>query len=158
MTEEKKKALIPLIIAGFILVIFASFFAGLFFGKAKGKETNKIGASEATGRFQQDGTMMPRGAGRMQGDRPTIGEVTAISGNNISMTTQNSSESKTIGVADNTNITDNGVDATISTIKVGDTLIVTGLTNTDGSIKAQMIKINPILSTPSKTGSPQQNN
>ena len=64
MTEEKKKALIPLIIAGFILVIFASFFAGLFFGKAKGKETNKIGASEATGRFQQDGTMMPRGAGR----------------------------------------------------------------------------------------------
>ena len=102
--------------------------------------------------------MMQRGPGSMQGDRPIIGEVTAISGNNITMITQNSSENKTIVVADNTNITDNGVDATISTIKVGDTLMITGITNTDGLIKAQMIKINPTLNTPSNTNSPQQNN
>ncbi len=139
---KKDKSVITLIVAGFIVAIFISFFGGIYYGKSsnsqdKNKELQGVPDQLSGNRSR------PNGFDRMQGDRPIQGVVNSISGKTIILTSQIDDASKTVVVADNTNITDNGVDAVLSNIKINDPILVVGTTSTDGSIKAQMIKINP---------------
>ncbi|MEI7690848.1 MAG: DUF5666 domain-containing protein [bacterium] len=150
MNQDKKNTFLPLIIAGMIIVIFSSFFGGMYYGKSNASQAGDKTFQNSKNNFQRNGNM-PTGPGRMQVDRPVIGEVTTISGKMITINSQNDG-SKTVSMADNTNITNNGADATLGDIKVGDTLMVTGQVNTDGSVKAQMVRINPTINTTRSPG------
>jgi len=154
MEQKFNRSFLPIIIAGFILVIFGSFFGGMYYGKAGSSKTIDTLGKDRQDQFQQNGNRSG-GFGRMLGGRPFLGKVTEISGKTITLALENDGGTKSVVVADNTNITDNDADAVLTNIKNGDTLMVTGITNTDSSIKAQMIKINPTVGSPPNTDSPQ---
>ncbi|MDD5693209.1 MAG: DUF5666 domain-containing protein [Patescibacteria group bacterium] len=145
MLQKDKNTIIPLILAVFIIAIFTSFFGGMYYSKSNTSQDKTKAFQVSSDQFAQNSTRA-KGFGRMQGDRPVSGKVTTISGKSVTISLQNNNETKTVMIADNTNITDNGIDATLENIKVGDTLMVIGQTNADGSVKAQLIKINPTSS------------
>jgi hypothetical protein len=150
MTKDPKQDIKkPLLVAVFIVVIVASFFGGMQYQKSRGEKTNQ--AKNSQGFDQQNGNFPGRFNGQRQ--RPTVGTVASITGKTIKISLENNGGDKTIMVTDSTNITNDNSGATISDIKTGDTLMVVGKTNNDGTITAEMIRINPSFNTPSGNNS-----
>jgi hypothetical protein len=139
----------PLLAATFIVVIVASFFGGMQYQKSRGEKTNQ--AKNSQGLDQQNGNFPGRFNGQRQ--RPTVGTVASVADKTIKISLENNGGDKTIAVTDNTKITNNNSSATLSDIKTGDTLMVMGKTNDDGTVTAEMIRINPSFNESSNNNS-----
>src|SRR5665213_3296969 len=116
-----------------VMLMGLSFYGGIAY--QKGKHPNAVlgtaGGSAATGGFR----------GRLGGQRPTIGQVTAISGTSITVQDTNTSASTTLSITSSTQISDNGQTVTASDIQTGDTVLVSA--STTDKTQAARILVNP---------------
>ena len=81
------------------------------------------------------------GGGRFGGQRPTSGQVTAISPNSITLQTAATSTSTTLAITSSTQITNNNQPAAATDIAVGDTVLV--IESTADKTQAARILVNP---------------
>jgi len=131
-SEETKKINYKILVVTiiFILGCGVSYYAGL-----KTQKTNNSNPDKTDGEFSQNGP------GRMNGQRPNMGKVTAISSNSISIMSDIDGTTTTIAVTSETTVTDNGSDTSIDNIKVGDTVMVQ--TSSADTKTATRILLNP---------------
>jgi len=81
------------------------------------------------------------GRGGRRGGPGVMGEVTAISGNTITVKTAEGSS--TVNVTDQTRFRKDRQDAKLTDIKVGDHVFVRGQKGSDGSVQAEMVAVPP---------------
>lgn len=124
--------LIPYIII-VILTAGISFFGGMQYQRysLRGNFNRQFGANG----------QLNRGQGNMSNFRPVIGEVTASDSASLTVKSQDGS-SKIVILSGSTTIskTESG---SLTDVKVGDRIAVIGTANTDGSVTAQNIQLNP---------------
>ncbi|MFA6007762.1 MAG: hypothetical protein WC784_03935 [Candidatus Shapirobacteria bacterium] len=137
-----------------VVVLVALIFAGAGFFVGKSVEQNQI----QTQRTQLAGQFGNRagGTGNARGGQ-VLGTILSQNGN--SMTVQMTDGSSKIVLILGTTSINQAATATVADLKVGEKVSVFGSTNTDGSVSAQNIQINPIMrnitsGTPS--GTPQK--
>lgn len=133
------------ILPGAIACVFGlvGFLGGMQFQKSKGttaaaSDSTSNQAQQPPGGFGDTGP----GGGPFGGQRPTFGEVTAISADKITVETQTGSTEVTL--TSETTVRDGDTNETVAkdTIKVGDTIMVVG--DVSGtSVTAETITVNP---------------
>lgn len=127
-----------LIIAILILIVGAG--AGFFGGmKYRDHQISKQRASFAGGNFQRNGANGT--AGRI-GVRGVEGNILSVDDKGITVKLTDGS-SKIVLISDTTQI-NQALAATKTDLKVGTMVAVFGQTNSDGSVTAQSIQINPL--------------
>ena len=134
--------LAPLAPIGVLIVLGLTFWGGMLTQKHFGK-------TSATASANTNGTS-PSGfgsgtgwSGNFAGRRGTIGTVATISGTAMTVTTMSGS-TVTVSLANNPTVTDSSGNAsTDSAIAVGDTVLVTGATGSDGTVRATRVRLNP---------------
>lgn len=119
-----------------VVVGAAAFFGGMQYQKM---QTTTNGGQFAQGR---------QGGGRFGGNagganRPTMGKVVSMDANSITIQLTDGS-SKIVNVSGSTTISKTAT-AAQSDITVGETVAAFGTTNSDGSITAQNVQINPMF-------------
>ena len=133
----------------FIGVALLAFAGGMEFQHTR---TKTLATTPAAGQF---GSTNPSGSGRFSGfggQRPTFGQVTSISGSTMVVQNQSGS-SVTVSLSGNPAITDaTGATVTSSDIQVGETVVVSGTTSSDGTITATRIRLNPSFGNNSSSG------
>ena len=148
------KKILPLIIVG-VIVIGLVFFAGYKIGTNKATATKGSGPGEMfTGEVPGGG--MGVGAGsRGSGMNFTNGEI--ISKDDTSITIKSGdSGSKIVFYSGSTEIS-KFASGTINDLAVGDTIMVTGTTNSDGSVTAKTIQLRPVTDQMVRSETPTQN-
>jgi hypothetical protein len=125
----------------------AGFFGGMKFGE------NKI-QSQFQGFRGQNGqrTGNDMTGARGTGLRPVVGTILSVDNGSMTVKLQDGS-SKIVLISDKTEISKAG-QATTADLKVGDTVSALGQTNSDGSVTAQNIQLNPVVRTPGASPSP----
>jgi hypothetical protein len=126
-----------------LLTLGGGFFAGMKYQQIKraGAFGNFAGGQGQRG---TNGTQNGRAIGN--GFRPVNGNILSIDDKGITVKL-NDGSSKIILISDTTSI--NNVQAATKTdLKTGQTVMVVGQTNSDGSVSAQNIQINPIIREP----------
>src|SRR4030042_2926370 len=139
-----------IIIIILLLVIFAgaAFFTGM---KDQQKKPPPFADRFTDGQNLRDGNGQARFG---NGIRPVNGEIIASDDKSITIKLQDGS-SKIVFFSDTTQI--NKADAgTREDLKVGETLAVVGTDNSDGSVTAQNIQLNPVLRMGLPTPTPTQ--
>ena len=124
----KNNTMVMLLIV--IIVAAAAFFGGMKYQESKATTT-------AAGQFGQ-GRRLGGGGGGM---RPTVGTILSASASSITVKLQDGS-SKIVLLTDKTQI-NKAEKATKDDLKAGTEVSVFGTTNTDGSVTAQNISLNP---------------
>ncbi len=124
---------IIVIVAAIIIVGGASFYAGTIYAKG-----NKSGNRNMPGFTNGTGTRGARGNGNF-----VNGQILSIDSSSITVQIPNNG-SKIILLSDSTPIS-KMASGTRSDLVVGETVMVTGTTNTDGSVTAQSIQIRPAM-------------
>lgn len=81
--------------------------------------------------------------GRTGGSRPVYGEI--VSRDDKSITVKLNDGSSKIVILSSTTSINKASTATVQDLKTGDTVAVFGTTNTDGSVTAQNVQLNPIM-------------
>jgi hypothetical protein len=143
-----------------ITVIVALVVAGLsFFGGMKYQESKRPAgfnrlAAGAAGAFGAGGGAGMRTGGNRGGFRPVSGEILSTDDKSITVKLTDGS-SRIVLVNDKTQI-NKASNATKTDLKVGEKVSVFGADNTDGSVTAQNIQLNPIMRVPSGSPGPQQ--
>jgi len=117
-----------------ILVAAGAFFAGMKYQQSK---------SPRFGNFQgtRNGQSVQRGQNQGQGVRPVNGEIISQDEKSITVKLQDGS-SKIVLVGDNTTI-NKSAEGSKSDLTVGEKVAVFGTENSDGSVTAQNIQLNP---------------
>lgn len=128
----------PALIAGSIVVaLVLGFIGGISYQKGKTPNT-QIGTT--TGQFGTQGTNGQNGFRGMRRSG-SFGSVTAVSDNSITVDSQRTGGSETFKITSSTTVTDNGSSASVSDIKVGDTVMIR--TSTSDTSTATSILLNP---------------
>ncbi len=127
-----KNNLLIIIIVIVIIVGAGAFFAGMHYQKTK----------QPVSRFGQ-GQGMRMGMGNRMGFRPVAGDIIASDDKSITVKLQDGS-SKIVLLSDKTTISKTA-DATRSDLKTGEKVAVFGQENSDGSVTAQNIQLNPMF-------------
>ena len=141
-----------ILITAVMVIIFAGvgFFSGMQYQKSQA--TSFAGGNFAGARNGQAGNVQgARGGGRMGGGQ-VVGEVTSADNNSVTVKLADGS-SKIVLITSNTSIS-KAAPGTQTDLATGTRVGVFGTTNTDGSVTAQNIQINPIARGPATTGSP----
>jgi hypothetical protein len=124
-----------------ILIIIVVVVAGIaFFGGMKyqqGKSSN--GFTLQQGQFRQRMGQAEQGQG--QAFRPVRGDILSVDNNTLTVKLSDGS-SKIVVLSGNTAYT-REASTTKDDLKVGDTVVVTGVNNADGSVTAQNVQLNP---------------
>lgn len=125
-----------LIIAVILIVVVAAggFFGGMMYQKNQTSALGVAGRGNFTGRFGQNGQ-------NAAAFRPIRGQV--LSTSNVSLTVKMSDGSTKIVVLSTNTAFMQSTKAALSDVKTGDTVNVVGTQNSDGSVTAQDIQINP---------------
>jgi hypothetical protein len=120
------------VLAGIVIVVLMglSFYGGVAYQKSHPAKTTATAGLNGGG-----------GRGRFGGQRPTIGQVTAISASSITVQNSSSGASTTLGITSSTQITDNGQTVAASSIQAGDNVIVAA--STTDKTQAARILLNP---------------
>jgi len=135
----------------FVPVIITAVIAGAigFFGGMKYQQTQRSLTFQQNGRnFGTQGGLRGTSGGMMQagrgnGFRPVSGEILSSDANSITVKLQDGS-SKIVLVSEKTTI-NKAESATKTDLAVGQTVAVFGSDNSDGSVTAQNIQLNPML-------------
>jgi hypothetical protein len=123
--------------------MIVAFWGGMKYASAK----NASGMQNPTGQFGQAGGPNGLRAGRGgRGGGFTTGEIIAADATTITVKLQ-SGGSKIIFLSDATPIT-KSVDGAKTDLAVGKTVMVTGPTNSDGSVTAQSVMLRPAMTPP----------
>jgi Cu/Ag efflux protein CusF len=130
-----------------LIVAGGSFFAGMKYQQSQ--TASRYGGGQ--GQFFQTGTNGQGGQrqGRFGGTGgrgfggATVGEVVSVDANSITVKLQNGS-SKIVDINSNTTYSKSD-SASASDIKTGDRIAAFGATNSDGSITAQNVQLNPMM-------------
>lgn len=139
----KNKSLIITVVAC-LVVGAAAFFGGMQYQKM---QRSQFGAAGATGRFSRTGTTQA-------GAAPIRGQIISADSGSITVKMQDGS-SKIVILPTNTNIME-ATSASQQSLTNGQTVMVIGTTNSDGSVTAQNVQINPQGGFGSgRTGSPR---
>jgi hypothetical protein len=128
-----------------VVVGAAGFFGGMQYEKGKAPVTSSgsfNGGSFAASAGAQ-GTLRGRnGAGMMRnGSRPVVGQILSIDSKTVTVQLADGS-SKIVLLTDTTVVTKTDTGA-VSDLKTGDKVGVIGTTNSDGSITAENVQLNP---------------
>lgn len=127
-----KNSIIILVVA-VIVVGAAGFFGGMKYEQSKA--TNPANGQFAAGRFGQ-GRFGGRG-----GMMPTVGKIVSSDSNSITVQMQDGS-SKIVNISGSTKILKTST-ASMSDLTSGTQVAVIGTSNSDGSVDAQNVQINP---------------
>lgn len=131
------------------------FGAGGFFGGMKyqqSKQPSFGGARVANGQFGQRGGSGANGANR-NGFRPVNGQITSSDDKSITVKLQDGSSK--IVFFSNSTVINKSATGSVSDLKSGEQVAVMGTDNSDGSVTAQNIQLNPIRrDIPSTTPTP----
>lgn len=126
-----------------VLLMAGSFAAGMQLQKSlktTGLAQANPGGTSAGALGGQNGGFGGRFGG---GPRPTIGIVSGVNGNSISLTTRTGG-AITITISGSTQIIDaSGNTAVVSDIQTGQTLFVSGTPDNSGNVVATRVRINP---------------
>lgn len=131
------KILVPVIVVA-LIVGAASFYGGMKYQEMKG-------TSARNGQFQR-GTGAQAGGRNGQGlngARPVSGQILSVDANGITVKLSDGS-SKIVVVSDSTQI-NKAATAQKSDLVVGQQVAVFGMANSDGSLTAQNIQLNPMM-------------
>ena len=110
-----------------------SFFAGMKYQARKQPQTGKFGTfGQGNGQLQQRGRL---------GFRPVNGEIISQDDKSITVKLQDGS-SRIVLLTDNTAV-NKSAEGTKSDLKVGERVAVFGTENSDGSVTAQNVQLNP---------------
>ncbi len=123
--------IINLIVA--IVVGALAFYGGMQYQKSQR-------ATFAGGQFRQFGGAY---GNRMMNNRPVAGEISSIDASTITVKMQDGS-SKIVIFSDKT-VINKSATGSASDLKTGEKVLVIGANNTDGSVTAQNIQLNPML-------------
>lgn len=137
----KNKSL-KIVVAILILVLFsgASFYGGMIYGKGRG--TNQQFSDGQNGGFARgNGTRNTNGGPNSRGGNFISGEIISKDDKSITIKTPNNG-SKIIMLSSTTTIS-KSTDGALNDLENGKTVMISGTTNTDGSIAAQNIQIRP---------------
>lgn len=137
---NKKNIIIGVVV---IIVGAGSFFGGMKIGEGNKPNTfgNRNFQSMTDAQRQQLAQQNPTGRIGQNGFGGTAGEV--LSKDDKSITVKIPSGGSKIILYSNTTIIGKATTATINDIQVGQTISVNGTTNTDGSVSARSIQIQP---------------
>lgn len=145
-------AKIGAIIAAVVVLCGISFVAGM--GYQKGH--TKTATSQNTGQFGQGGNQGGfggPGGGFRNGQRPNVGEVKAVSSDSITISNQRSGSDQTFKLTSSTSVNNDGNSASVSDIKVGDTVVIQ--TDSSDTSTATQIILNPNFQGPQPSSSSQ---
>lgn len=133
----KREYIITLLLV--IIVGGGAFIAGMKYQQLKG-QTSRFGNLQGNrnGQFQQ----------RNQGFRPLDGEIINSDDKSVTVKLQDGS-SKIILLTDTTSY-NKSAEGSKADLKTGERVAIFGTTNSDGSVTAQNIQLNPILREPTK--------
>jgi Cu/Ag efflux protein CusF len=129
-----------MIVVAVVLVIIAAgggFFGGMMYQK---NQTSSLGVTGANG-SRQGGNFAGRFGGQNSNFRPVRGQV--LNMDNNSLTVKMSDGSTKIVVLSSSTSFVQSTKAALSDVKTGDTVNVVGTQNSDGSVTAQDVQINP---------------
>jgi hypothetical protein len=134
--QQPNRSSLPLNPIGLIIVALVvaglSFYGGVAYQKGKHPSSAaSAGAGLNGGRF----------GGRTGGQRPDIGQVTAVSPTSITVQNSRTGTSSTLSITSSTQITDNGQTVTVSDIQTGSTVLA--VASTSDSSQAARIMVNP---------------
>ena len=136
-----------LVITGLVLVIVAagSFFAGAKYQSLKTRLKGEFGAVRMMdGQGARSGQMMQFGGGTgkgIGGFRPVAGEIISSEDGSITVKLTDGS-SKIVTITDDTTI-NTAAEASASDLKTGESVAVFGTQNSDGTVTAQSVQLNP---------------
>lgn len=129
-----------IIIVSVILIIVAGaggFFGGTMYQKNQASSFSVAGRGNFAGRFGQNGQGGPNA-----NFRPVRGQILSMDSN--SLTVKMSDGSTKIVVLSSSTAFMQSTKAALSDVKTGDTVNVVGTQNSDGSVTAQDVQINPL--------------
>lgn len=128
-----------------ILVALISGGIGIFGGMKIQEKRTQNNFSQRMGNFNRNGQNLPTGQGqnRSMGGRPINGEIISQDDNGITVKLTDGS-SKIIILSDKTVISKTS-DGTKDDLTTGTKVLVSGQSNSDGSVTAQNIQINPLI-------------
>jgi hypothetical protein len=139
-----------------ITIIIAVVVAGVaFFGGMKYQEAKTLSGNQFTRGMNGQGSLRTGGnrGGTMGG--ATIGEIVSLDSNSMAVKTQDNS-TKIVIFSDKTTISKTDT-ASKSALKTGEKIAVFGISNSDGSVTAQNIQLNPMFRAgQSNRSNPQQ--
>ncbi|MDO8610885.1 MAG: DUF5666 domain-containing protein [bacterium] len=151
-----KQSQIVSIILGFIIIGGVAFFGGMKYQESK-TTTNQSQAGtfgNGQGMMRNNGQFGNRTGGQT-GSRATTGDIVATSDNSITVKMQDGS-SKIVLYSPNTPINKSDK-ATSTDLKTGERIAVFGTDNSDGSVTAQDIQLNPMMRiNPSQSPTPSK--
>jgi hypothetical protein len=135
-----------------VLLCGVSFYGGIAY--QKGRPNSATALNGQTGQ----GTNAPGGMSGFQGRQMngSVGAVTAIDSSSITVKNQRTSQDKTYTITSTTTVTNDDANASISDIKVGDTVMVQA--STDDTSAATRILLNPSLGGGPSSQSSSSNN
>lgn len=140
LSNQSKNQLLSKFLPTAILVIIfavAGFFGGVFYQKNKAKSAN---SNNLGNQFNQNSGPGGMGAG-MNGQRPNMGTVTAISSSSITIKDSRSNSEKTYTITSSTKVSDNGDTASVDDVKVDDEVMI--MADSSESSEAAQIMLNP---------------
>jgi uncharacterized protein DUF5666 len=129
-------------VAVVIVVAAASFYGGMQTQKSLANTSGTQASAASGGYGGASGSGGGGGGFRRGGGGGVFGTVQSISGTTMVVSTQ--SGNKTVSLASSPQVSDSsGNQASTSSIQTGDTVIVRGTTGSDGTVTAQVVRINP---------------
>lgn len=129
---QKAKLIKGVYVLAAVIAVVGAFFGGMAYQKTKTHSPTTANA----GGFGRFGGRLPNGASA------TFGSIDSISGQTITITAQDGS-SKKIDFSSSTTISQDRQPAQSSDLQTGERIAAIGQTNSDGSIQATRIIINP---------------
>jgi len=136
-----------------VVVSAASFFSGIQYQKSQ--SSNFTNGQFGQGGQGQRGNGQQRTGGARGGfGGANVGEIVSLDANSITLKLQDGS-SKIINLSDKTTISKTDT-ASKSDLKTGERIAAIGTANSDGSIDAQNIQLNPLFRTGQNRPSPTQ--
>lgn len=124
-----------------LIIVFTA--AGFFGGMQYQKSKQPIFGNRQFGQGQGQGQRQGNGSNRMNGFRPVNGEILSSDDKSITVKLQDGS-SKIVLFSDKTTI-NKASEGAVADLKVGEKVAVFGSDNSDGSVSAQSIQLNPVM-------------
>ena len=134
-----------------IVGLAAGFFGGIQYQSSKQATTaNQYGSGQFGNGQYGPGRMMRNGNGQvLNRNGGGVGQIISMDANSITVKLANGS-TRIVLLSDSTNI-EQTTSASRTDLKVGDDVLVIGQANSDGSVTAKNIQINPLRRNPSGT-------